>query len=99
MIEPKDIITGLFYIFTSALVALIGAWALLKRVRSQNMKDDIGTAAEAMKMAGEAIKQNHELSTRIQLLESIMNSGKYQLTLVARLGETPEIKSAIIEKV
>ncbi len=99
MIEPKDIITGLFYILSSALVALIGAWALLKRVRSQNMKDDIGVAQEAMKMAADSVSQIKMLSDRINMLEGILNNGKYQVTLIARLGELPEIKTAKIEKV
>lgn len=97
--DPKDIITGLFYISSSTLVALISTWTLLKRVKSQNMKDDIGVAEEAMKMAADSVSQIQSLQNRVKQLEDMLNSGKYQMTLIAKLGELPEIKSVTIEKV
>lgn len=97
--DPKDIITGLFYISSSTLVALISTWTLLKRVKSQNMKDDIGVAEEAMKMAADSVSQIQSLQNRVKQLEDMLNSGKYRMTLIAKLGELPEIKSVTIEKV
>ena len=99
MIDPNDVLTGMFYILSSAAVALIGAWALLRRVKSQNRKDDVDAAREALQMVSDTVTKFKDLQDRVALLEGILNSGKYQVTLVARLGELPEIKSATIEKV
>jgi hypothetical protein len=98
MVDPKDILTGFLYLLTTIVGATIGALALLKRVKSQNMKDDIDTARKAMQMVTDVLVQVEVLRDRVVMLENILSEGKYKVVMVARLGESPEIKSVTIEK-
>lgn len=98
-----DIIVPVVTVIISAIVSILGTWAMFynqkSRNKSQNFHDDMDTAKNALEIAERATAKNLELEKRIEALTNILKDKHYKVTVIFSLGETPRIESASIEAV
>ena len=101
--EIPDIIVPVVTVIISAIVSILGTWAMFynqkSRNKSQNFHDDMDTAKNALEIAERATAKNLELEKRIEALTNILKDKHYKVTVIFSLGETPRIESASIEAV
>jgi len=80
-----------------ALGTLAGAWPLIKRVKSQNTRDNMDAVKVALEIAGIDANEQLELKKEVKELKEILEKRRYKVSIVFRLGEKPAIEEAQIE--
>lgn len=84
------------WIFTT-IVALVGAYPVVMRLRSQNNKDSVDALKVALEMVGQDVTEQLELRKTVQHLQEIMEKRRYKISVIFKLGEKPIIEEASIE--
>lgn len=92
----KDIILIIVQVII-AVGTLAGAWPLIKRVKSQNTKDNMDAIKVALEIAGIDANEQLELKKKVHVLEEILEKRRYKISVVFKLGEKPVIEEATIE--
>lgn len=81
--------------------SILGSWlvfrAQMKRIPSQNARDDMDTAKIALEISEASTKRQLELEKKVESLEGILKTRYYKVTVVFSLGEIPKIESASVE--
>lgn len=81
----------------TTVIALIGAYPVIMRLKAQNNKDSIDTLKVALELAGMDVSEQLELKKNVQHLTEIMEKRRYKISVVFKLGEKPVIEEASIE--
>lgn len=76
---------------------IAGAWPLIKRVRSQNNKDNMDATRIALEIAGMDASEQLELKKEVKHLKDLLERRRYKISVVFRLGEKPVVEEAAIE--
>lgn len=84
------------WIFTT-VVAGIGAYPVVMRLRSQNNKDNVDALKVALEMVGMDVSEQLELRQTVQHLQEIVEKRRYKISVIFKLGEKPVIEEASIE--
>ena len=96
IMEIKDWL-GIVVQVVIAIATLVGAWPLLKRVPSQNAKDNMDAVKVALEIAGIDAEEQLELKREVKKLQDMLEKRRYKISVVFRLGETPIVEEASIE--
>ena len=75
----------------------MGAWPLIRRVKSQNIKDSIDATKIALEIAGIDASEQLELKKEVKHLKEILEKRRYKISVIFRLGESPVVEEASIE--
>ena len=94
--EIKDWL-GIVVQIVIAIATLLGVWPLLKRVPSQNAKDNMDAVKVALEIAGIDAEEQLELRREVKKLQDILEKRRYKISVVFRLGENPTVEEASIE--
>lgn len=83
-----------------AIGTFVGAWPLIRRVSSQNKKDDVDALKVALEIAGVNAEEQLELVKEVRELKEFREAwenSRYRISVVFKLGESPIIEQATIE--
>lgn len=75
----------------------MGAWPLLKRVPSQNNKDNMDAMKVALEIAGMDAEEQLELKKEVKNLKEMLEKRRYKISVIFKLGDTPIVEEASIE--
>lgn len=84
----------------TTLIALIGAWPVLRRTKAQNTKDTVDALKVAMELVGMDAEEQLNLKNEVRDVKEkmkIMDGRKYKITVIFTLGEKPAVEEASIE--
>lgn len=94
--ELKDWLPLVIQLFI-AIGTLAGAWPLIRRVKSQNNKDNMDAVKVALEIAGIDANEQLQLKKEVHELKDILEKRHYKVSIVFKIGEHPSIEEATIE--